>query len=127
MYICMCIHIYIYIYIYPSHADSSAAVLKQDSLAQSSPARSGNKKRKKSPLLAWEKKAIGSTWRGHECSLTPNVPLPQACDFRACGGTCVLARFRETLRVSPPSSAGAEVACSPRNSHVLSRQKEESK
>ena len=48
----------------------------------------------------------------------PNLPLPQACNFHACRGTCVRARFRETLRISPPSSAGAEVAYSPKW-HVL--------
>ena len=64
----------------------------------------------------------GPTWPSHRASLgslasrwgvwfckdqkAPNVPLPWKCDFCACGRTCVRARFRETLWISPPNSAG---------------------
>ena len=62
-----------------------------------------------------------ATWR-RSALATAALPLPgepslprsdQTCYFRkrACGRTFVKARFRETLCSSPPSSAGAEVAC----------------
>ena len=44
-------------------------------------------------------------------SKAPNAPLPQACNLCACRRTCVQSRFRETLWISPPNSAAAEVAC----------------
>ena len=52
---------------------------------------------------------------GTKLATSVNVKLP--CLQR----TCVKARFRETLRISPPSSEGAEVAGSTEKSHVWCR------
>ena len=63
--------------------------------------------------LAWRDPATRIRRRGPQPDQKgPSVPLPLTCNFRACGGTCSRSRFRETLWISPPSSAGAEVACS---------------